>query len=144
VLGLESDLNYLDVGAQGTSSLSSDTHVESDGGFLSTTRVRAGFAADRILIFGTGGLAVGDMNANVFDNVGSTVTTDETGLQLGWAAGGGVEYAWSDSASVKLEYLHYDLGTEKVGGICCGGGVTQFFKIKNTGDLVRLGVNFHF
>lgn len=26
----------------------------------------------------------------------------------------------------------------------CGGGVTQFFKIKNSGDLVKLSVNVHF
>jgi opacity protein-like surface antigen len=45
--------------------------------------------------------------------------------------------------SVKVEYLHYDLGTDKVGG-AIGGGVTQFFDVQNTGDLVRVGLNYRF
>ena len=32
------------------------------------------------------------------------------GPQLGWTAGGGVEYAFSDSWTAKLEYLYADLG----------------------------------
>ena len=32
----------------------------------------------------------------------------------------------------------------QVGGVCCGGVVTQFFDIENKGDVVRLGLNHRF
>jgi outer membrane immunogenic protein len=31
---------------------------------------------------------------------------------LGWAAGGGLEYAFANNWSVKLEYLYVDLGKD--------------------------------
>jgi len=47
--------------------------------------------------------------------------------------------------SLKGEYLHYKVEDQRVGGTFSGGGATiQFFNIRNSGDLVRTGVNYHF
>lgn len=70
--------------------------VEGDGSFvdfddvdvLGTLRLRGGFALDRFLVYGTGGAAFGP--------------------DLGWVAGGGAEFALTDSVSLGAEYLHYD------------------------------------
>lgn len=78
------------------------------------------------------------------DNIASSVNTASTGFQSGWTAGAGIEWAFSPQWSVKGEWLYYDLGDKKVGGACCGGGVTQFFTVRNTGDIVRAGLNYHF
>jgi outer membrane immunogenic protein len=83
----------------------------------------------------------------VNDNIGVTVNTGSTGFKSGWTVGGGVEWSFAPKWSLKGEYLHYDLGTTTVSGVCGGAcgfpGDVQPFGIKNTGDLVRFGVNYH-
>lgn len=32
----------------------------------------------------------------------------------------------------------------QVGGVCCCGGVTQYFKIKEEGVMARVGLNYRF
>ena len=54
-----------------------------------------GFAFDRFLVYVTGGAAFQDFN------------------DLGWVAGGGVEYALHRQGFASgVEYLHYDFGND--------------------------------
>lgn len=64
-----------------------------------TFRGRVGYAFDRFMIYGTGGLAVGQVNAG-------TNTT-----KVGWTAGAGLESALTDTVTGRVEYRHTDLGT---------------------------------
>lgn len=156
VAGLEADINYLDSSGTGTTvSAPFDNHVESDGGFLGTARARLGFAADRFLIYGTGGLAFADLDTRWYDDGGTFGLSTDSSTRFGWAAGAGVEYAVTDNASIKLEYLHFDLGSDTEDAtnyrflpgppaLYCGGSPTCDFKLKVSGDLVRVGVNFQF
>jgi outer membrane immunogenic protein len=59
----------------------------------------------------------------------------------GWTAGAGGEWAFAPRWSLKGEWLHYDVGNQKVGGAIDNNTVTQFFNIKNT---IRGGINYHF
>jgi outer membrane immunogenic protein len=67
----------------------------------------------------------------------------------GWAAGGGAEYQFSSNATLKLEYLYVNLGSNSFNLTAQGtlGGTPSFLKA-SFGDaafnLVRLGVNYHF
>jgi len=145
VFGVESDIGYL--GARGSAAypLFPVTAANTNGGVFSTARGRFGFAADRVLFYGTGGWFGADFGSSVNGGFPTNiVNTSSTGFQSGWTAGGGVEWAFAPRWSLKGEYLHYQVGDKKVGGVCCGGGVIQFFDIKNTGELVRAGVNYHF
>ena len=75
----------------------------------------------------------------------NAVNTSSTGFQPGWTAGGGIEWAFAPRWSVKGEYLHYKTEDQKIGGTFGAGGATiQFFNVRNSGDLVRAGVNYHF
>jgi outer membrane immunogenic protein len=67
----------------------------SDIDSVQTARVRTGFAFDRFLAYGTGGIA-----------------TKEFVKLVGWIAGGGVEYALTDHWTVGVEYLHYDFADD--------------------------------
>jgi outer membrane immunogenic protein len=86
-----------------------------------TLRARMGLTpVDKLLVFGTGGLAYGhaEFNTNI-----SEVLTPDIGIAFtnatgsasqwlaGWSAGAGLEYALAPRWSVKAEYLHYDLGS---------------------------------
>lgn len=58
---------------------------------VQTALGRGGFAFDRLLAYGTAGVAVENLEA-----------------LFGWAAGAGVEYAVTDHWIVGAEYVHYD------------------------------------
>ncbi len=69
-----------------------------------SVRGRLGYAWDRALIYATGGVAFGDFNhSNVFGD-------SNWAGQVGWTAGGGVEYAIDNNWSVRAEYRYTDFG----------------------------------
>ena len=91
--------------------------------WFGTTKLRGGvLVSDNILLYATGGLASGRIEANA-----SNVVNLAGGCMLagacpfggiyknkwGWAAGGGVEVA-SGPWQFRAEYLHYDLGTVNI------------------------------
>lgn len=65
-----------------------------------TVRGRLGYAYDRYLIYGTGGVAFGDIKSG-----GSSTT------RTGWTLGAGIEAALTSNVTGRLEYRHTDLGT---------------------------------
>lgn len=187
VVGVEADIQYADLtrkrnwnqnptfaaaGYTGSDQIGINTRSGVD--FLGTVRGRLGYAADRVLIYGTGGLAYGGANYRqgindnwvvTYPNGGGTsgnvrylATATET--QTGVAYGGGIEYALptenilnlghSAGVSLKAEYLHYDLGTFKARSYTAvpnAQGQPQLgstTKIRNEGDLVRAGFNVKF
>jgi outer membrane immunogenic protein len=118
VLGVEADINYADFGGStrnehqallGTYS----TSLNWDANWFGTVRGRVGFAADNFLIYGTGGLAYGGVEAsgklNLNDSLRKSGSVDD--VQWGWTAGAGAEYAINENWSVGAEYLYVDLGS---------------------------------
>ncbi len=120
VFGIEGDIDYSTI--KGTVTPSNgflrqrqrrrrDVRELPDGKQLArTVRGRIGLAADRVLIFGTGGLAFGNVQAGLANGAIGTVTYD-SGTQLGWTAGAGVEFALGDNWTAKVEYLYVDLSS---------------------------------
>jgi outer membrane immunogenic protein len=88
--------------------------------WLSTLRARIGVAAtERLLFFGTGGLAIGDASigstADIIEQYAdggksAAWAGEESETMVGFAAGGGAEYALNDNATFRFEGLYYDLG----------------------------------
>jgi outer membrane immunogenic protein len=64
-------------------------------------------------------------------------------LRAGWTVGGGVEWAFWDYWSVKLEYDYYDFGRRSV----LMSDNTNLFSgpvdVRQTVQTIRLGLNFH-
>ena len=64
------------------------------------------------MVYGTGGLALGEVRATPDDYYSAgTVTMHDTHTHVGWTAGGGVEYALTEHVTLKGERLYFDLGT---------------------------------
>ena len=61
-------------------------------------RLRAGYAFDRVLLYGTGGLALGD-------NRTSSGGAVQSSPEIGWTAGVGLEVAVTGNWTGKIEYL---------------------------------------
>jgi len=112
VYGLEGDIDLADVhggtdfaynlDAQGTLSLQSNLQ--------SSLRVRAGHAVDDLLIYVTGGLAVGqaELTAAFPDT-----SYSDTNVHVGWTVGAGVEAAFTPNWIGRLEARYTDFGVEQ-------------------------------
>jgi outer membrane immunogenic protein len=122
VAGLETDFQYFHL--KDTDRLDqpyppyapAGAHIENvlDTDWLYTARGKLGVAMDRLLIFGSGGLALTDLSDHFRfnDDFGGIEKGSINSTKLGWAAGGGLEFALMDNVSVRAEYLHVDFGKE--------------------------------
>lgn len=126
VWGVEADFSFSGVEASRTTpllvppallALNDRSFAETDSlKWLATFRGRIGWATPHLMLYATGGLALGqrefsqfvltDPTVN-FNNLRNSVST----TKAGWTLGGGVEYALTRNWSVKGEYLYTDLGT---------------------------------
>ena len=61
--------------------------------------------------------------------------------KVGWTVGGGLEYAFTDNWTTKLEYLYVDLGNTTCNAACSGGDP---FDVTFKTSIVRGGVNYKF
>jgi outer membrane immunogenic protein len=79
------------------------SNFRNEQGWIGTLRPRAGVAADKWLLYGTGGLTFSS---------GADAQPGFAGTQprSGWTVGGGVEYAPGKQWSLGLEYLYADFG----------------------------------
>jgi outer membrane immunogenic protein len=155
VLGIEGDFDWQSL--KGTSSSSFCTGVFAPGAavaagagcqtqsdWLGTIRGRIGYAADRFLLFVTGGTAFGNVQA------GLNALSSQSATEFGWTAGVGAEWAFADNWTAKIEYLYVDLGNTTCNtGAACGfnapaPAIVANDSVKFTESVVRLGVNFKF
>ncbi len=82
--------------------------VTADLDYFGTVRGRLGYAMGRWLVYGTGGYAFGKLTID--DTIAQTSDSASLG---GWAAGGGVEWVYNDSLTVRGEYVHIDLAEDR-------------------------------
>lgn len=101
VFGVETDFEGAGMSGGGSGSLD----------YFGTVRARVGYAFERALVYGTGGFG--------YDGC------SDCSSGLGWVAGGGVEYKFTPSWSLKTEYQYMDTGKAAI-------------------DSFRAGVNYSF
>ena len=180
VVGLEADADYTDVrrtdtlsnttnyGPLDTLGTTPTTRVNQYQGelrYLGTVRGRVGVAYRTALIYGTGGVAYGDvLRHETFYGPNASATPyfagSQDGMKAGYVYGGGVELAipthsflnrfnvfHASGATMKVEYIHYDLGEDfliapGVNGGANLGGYTS--RVRTDGDIVRAGLNYKF
>jgi outer membrane immunogenic protein len=133
VIGFEGDIDWANV--KGTTNALCATGCTSENTWLGTARGRLGYAFDRWMPYITGGAAFGDVQATHPGFPGASST------QVGWTAGVGMEYAFANNWSAKIEYLHYDLGSFQCGLNCNGVGSDN---VSFNANAVRGGINFRF
>ena len=124
VLGVEADINYLGFSDDsqnnytnilGIDGVNASHDLSFDANWFGTLRGRLGYAIDNVLLYGTGGLAYGHMEADSDFKVtsGDTVLGKWDGsadtVNWGWTIGAGMEYG-IDNWSLGVEYLYVDLG----------------------------------
>ena len=117
VFGAEADFNYInfDKSSERDGTIGGlPASIDSEAGvnWFGTVRGRLGYAADRAMFYGTGGLAYGSVTADTRINVGGDQWTgDERNVNWGWTLGAGLDYAVDDNFIIGAEYLYVDLGS---------------------------------
>jgi len=98
-----------------------------------------------------GGAAFGEVKNNFnisAPTIAATIIGNASSTRTGWVAGAGAEYAFWSNWSVKLEWLHYDLGSTSVFAPQLTAGVVQPFglngRVVTKGDIVWAGLNYKF
>src|SRR5215472_2568713 len=92
--------------------------------WLATVRGRLGLAWDRLLVYGTGGVAFTDLryaqtlsaSGSVSLVVSPSAVAENTQTQTGVTVGGGAEYALWNNLSVRAEYLYAQFNGVSVAG----------------------------
>jgi outer membrane immunogenic protein len=106
VFGVEGDIAYS--GASGTASCFNPAFSCTAGAdWTATLRGRAGVAFDRVLVYGTGGVAWMNYTGNTTALAGPTVFPDAQTL-TGWTAGGGAAFAVTERVIAGIEALYMD------------------------------------
>jgi outer membrane immunogenic protein len=123
VYGAEADFNF---------SSADDTFApwQFSNPWFGTVRGRAGVAIGNVLLYGTAGLAYGELTAQTVGNL------SESHTGLGWVAGIGAEVGFTPHWSAKAEWLYLDFSDHNYSVTGADNGLTA--------NLVRLGVNYRF
>ena len=110
--------------------------------WFGTVRGRVGYAFDRWLPYFTGGWAFGHGEISGTTTIGATTTSFSASQDYsGWTIGGGVEWAYANHWSAKLEYLYIDFGD---GPTVPVSTTLNMVSGKLTDNIVRAGVNYKF
>lgn len=142
ILGVETDLQYTHLKTKFNDGFY-DAEYENKLNWLGTTRARIGFTpADNLMIYATGGLAYGQIKANVSDYFGFDSSLSKT--KFGYAVGAGTEVALSKNWTFKTEYLYANLGkeTHRIYGFDDLNYDTLSHKFD--AHIVRVGLNYKF
>ena len=138
VIGLEGDVDWQNLrGSQSGAPCAPLGTCATASNWLSTIRGRVGFAANRALLYGTGGVAFTNIKASF------SALPYGGGNEPGWTAGAGVEFAMTDNWTAKLEYLYAGFRqTSSCAVSSCGAAAPVNVSLNE--NIVRVGVNYLF
>ncbi len=128
VLGGEADISWSDI--SGDRSIGGRKY-EARTDWQGTIRARAGAAFDRILVYGTGGVAFAG------NNMKKQARGSEGQTHVGWTLGAGVEGAITENIVARGEYLYAGYGKQDYNKINAKG-------VDLNTSVVRAGVAYKF
>lgn len=133
VVGIEGDIEWANL--DGDDNGAGGTIDETDFNWTGSVRARLGYAFDRVLIYGTGGVAFANIDQNNAGGVPASIGKTYTG----WTVGGGAEYAFTDNLTTRIEYRYSDFGTENF----APAGLAAFSN-DIVSHSVRIGLSYKF
>lgn len=105
---------------------SDNSHLEGYG----LLRSRLGLPMDRLLIFGTAGIAAGQLKVG-----NQTLGLSERQTLIGWTAGAGLEFVYNRRITLRAEYIHVDLAERNFSSLRRGGD-----EVGATMELFKFGI----
>ena len=139
VYGIEGDADIANIkgsadflyagGVAGTLSFRSD--------WQASLRVRVGYAMDRTLIYGTGGIAFGHAK---LDGTSAGVAATDSNTHVGWTLGAGVERAFKSNWIGRIEARYTDFSNEDYDLGALGSNISSGW----TQTTVTVGLSYKF
>lgn len=155
VIGIEGDGEAADIRGDATQSFSfvsligpttvtGTAHAQTD--WIASATGRLGWTWDRVMLYAKGGAAwAGDKYSADLSAFNEHIETSVT--RPGWTVGGGLEWAFWNNWSAKVEYDFYNFNTRNLalpGTIAGIPEVVPGVDIKETISTVKFGVNYRF
>jgi outer membrane immunogenic protein len=150
VLGIEGDWDWTDASrSTGFVTLPNcvacaPVQARGDWDWTATLAGRFGFAADRVLFYGKLGAGWSKTSATL-QNAGGAVLASSSNTNFGWLVGAGVEWAFAQNWSVKLEYNYLALDDRTflvpAGAVLAGGSVVT---VDPSIQMLKAGINYKF
>ena len=132
--------NYLGVAAlnAATGSEFVQANVGKNINWFGTVRGRVGIVPlmPNLMLYGTGGFAYADVQ-----RVGGL---NNSSIQTGWTAGGGVEYKFTPAWSTKVEYLYTNVSGNNQNTWFNTGANINNVNNKTEWNTIRAGINYNF
>ena len=125
VIGAQTDFAY-------TSAKLSDDLIDAEAKleWLGSTTARVGYAFDNLLVYGKGGVAYGQSKIDDID------AGNDSQWHVGWTAGVGAEYAFTQNITGLVEYNYVDLGSQ--------GYFDDIVSADLTTNVIKAGLNYKF
>ncbi|ESZ72976.1 membrane protein [Mesorhizobium sp. L103C119B0] len=145
VYGVEADLGYLGLDGDRTIVEEPDNFGSAKLGVYGDLTARLGYATDRLLIYAKGGAAATHYKMSYgdtfdFDGVPDPDSSaSRSGGRFGYTIGGGVEWAFADKWTTKLEYQYFDFGKVRLTDIEGNDA-----KVKIDAHTIKIGLNYKF
>jgi outer membrane immunogenic protein len=111
--------------------------------FIPSLTARLGYAVDHWLFYGKGGVAwTNDKYSVTGVFTGIPFDAEGLGMRTGWTAGAGVEWAFTNDWSARLEYDYYDFGHSNVLMSDAANAFASIVTYRQNAQMVKLGLNF--
>jgi outer membrane immunogenic protein len=143
MVGIEGDIVAANLSGNGNSLLGVVTSIDVKTNWVGSATGRVGYTWNRALFYLKGGAAWAGDKYRATDYLGSYLAASET--RSGWTLGVGLEWAFANDWSAKLEYDYYDFGNRSVNFV----PVTSIFtatpeSVDQRIQTVKLGINYRF
>ena len=138
IVGIETDISASATEGAGhsTTNMLHSTTID----WMSTIRLRLGFASKNTLFYITGGTAMGHVKTTNRIPTAIADYANHSEWKLGWTIGGGIEQALTPKMSLKLGYRYIDLGKVSHNN----SSIVMAEKTKFDNHTVRAGISFKF
>jgi outer membrane immunogenic protein len=114
--------------------------------WIASVTGRLGWTWDRVMLYAKGGAAWAGYTYSL-DLPAFNEHIETSATRPGWTVGGGVEWAFWDNWSAKVEYDFYGFGTSNLslpGTIAGVPDVVRGVNVKQTDQTVKFGINYRF
>lgn len=142
VYGLEAGFNGTNM--DGASPCVVALSCEREMDWYGTGVARIGYAPGNTFFYGFGGIAWGEVSTKIgLISPGVPLYVEGEETHVGWTAGAGIEHAFNDRFSVRVEYSHVDLGEENTALTFEGEPLTFVSdKVDLSFDAIKVGASY--
>jgi outer membrane immunogenic protein len=146
VFGVEGEVAWTGMSGSTAWIAGGDPHtLSTNARWLDTAAGRIGYAFDRTLVYAKGGAAWEHADFGHTHTMSGPVVHSLSGsaTRFGWLIGGGIEQAFTQNLSAKIEYNYIDFGSGNI-TTSDGAGSSATFAIHQHVNVLKAGLNYRF